>query len=108
MSAAADRPPDAPAQVNIDSAETVNVPAPQGTHLPYVQVIAAVSFIVLLCFAGVTFWVLAAKEGSGIDAATKGSVIQTWNNLAIMAAGFWVGSSLGGKMASAPARRGSP
>jgi hypothetical protein len=91
---------DGPSQVNIDKAETVNVPAAAGGHLPYVRVIAAVSFIILIAFALVTWWVLSSKEGSGIDAATKGSIIQTWNNLGIMAATFWVGSSLAGKMAT--------
>jgi hypothetical protein len=91
-------------QVRIEQAGTVNVPA-QGDRLPYVTVIATVSLIVLVCFAAVTFWVLDAAPGSGIDAATKGSVIQTWNNLAIMAAGFWVGSSLAGKLASSSASK---
>jgi hypothetical protein len=88
-------------QVAIETAERVNVPA-QGGHLPYVKVIAGVTFIVLGAFAAVTIYVLTADPASGIDAATKGSVIQTWNNLAIAAATFWVGSSLAGKMASAP------
>jgi hypothetical protein len=87
-------------QVAIESAETVNVPA-QGGHLPYVRVIAGVTFVILGAFAAVTWYVLAADPQSGIDAATKGSVIQTWNNLAIAAATFWVGSSLLGKMAAA-------
>lgn len=92
--------PDEPApQVNIETAETVNVPA-HGGQLPYVRVITGVTFVILFAFAAVTWWVLTAAEGSGIDAATKGSVIQTWNNLAIAAATFWVGSSLMGKMAS--------
>jgi hypothetical protein len=87
----------APPQVNIDNAENVNVPA-QGSHLPYVRVITGVTFVILVAFAAVTWWVLSSGAGSGIDAATKGSVIQTWNNLAIAAATFWVGSSLAGKM----------
>jgi hypothetical protein len=43
--------------------------------------------------------VLAGEPGKGIDAATKGALIQTWNNLALLAAGFWLGSSVAGKMA---------
>src|SRR4051812_46983696 len=92
-------------QVNVERAETVNVPA-NGGQLPYVKGIAGVTFAVLAAFAAVTFWVLTAGRDSGIDAATKGSVIQTWNNLAIAAATFWVGSSLAGKMATAAAPKG--
>ena len=85
--------------VQVDHADNVNVP-PANSHLPYVRVITGVTFVILLAFAAVTWWVLGSVEGSGIDAATKGSVIQTWNNLAIAAATFWVGSSLAGKMTS--------
>jgi hypothetical protein len=46
----------------------------------------------------VTWAVLSGEAGEGIDAATKGSIIQTWNNLAVAAATFWVGLSLAGKM----------
>lgn len=96
-------PVEAPtAQVNIDNAETVNVPA-QGGHLPYAWMIATVSMIILICFAGVTWWVLSSAKESGIDAATKGSIIQTWNNLAMLAASFWVGSSIAGKLATGSA-----
>jgi hypothetical protein len=92
-------PADPGAQVKVEHAENVNVPA-MGGHLPYVRVITGVTFVILLAFALVTFWVLQAGPQSGVDAATKGSVIQTWNNLAIAAATFWVGSSLAGKMTS--------
>ena len=89
---------DATPQVNIDRANTVNVPA-QANHLPYVRVITGVTFVILAAFAWVTWWVLAhGTEQNGIDAATKGALIQTWNNMAIAAATFWVGSSLAGKM----------
>jgi hypothetical protein len=86
-----------PPTVQVDQAESVNVAPPTG-GLPHARAIIAVSFVVLLAFVLVTFWVLTAGEGSGIDAATKGAVIQTWNNLAIAAVSFWVGSSLAGKM----------
>lgn len=88
-----------PPPVQVDHADNVNVP-PTNSHLPYVHVITGVTFVILFAFAAVTWWVLDSAEGSGIDAATKGSVIQTWNNLAIAAATFWVGSSLAGKMTS--------
>lgn len=86
--------------VKIETAEQVSVGVQLGTHLPYVWVLASVTGAVLLGFALVTFWVLAGEPGRGIDAATKGALIQTWNNLALLAAGFWLGSSLAGKIAA--------
>lgn len=95
--------PAAPPPVQVDHADNVNVPA-VGGNLPYVRVITGVTFVILFVFAIVTYWVLHAGEGSGIDAATKGSIIQTWNNLAIAAATFWVGSSLAGKLTTGKPR----
>lgn len=66
-------------------------------HVPHIAIIAAISLLILIGFGAVTFWVL-RESGAGIDAATKGALIQTWNNLAVMAAGFWVGSSLSAKI----------
>lgn len=96
---------DAPAEpiapvTNVENAETVNVAAPADTRIPHVWVLASVTACVLLGFAAVTFWVLAGEPGRGIDAATKGALIQTWNNLALLAAGFWLGSSMAGKIAT--------
>jgi hypothetical protein len=85
--------------VQVESAETVNVGTADG-HLPYAWIIAVVTLIILIGFGLVTWAVLDAEKGSGIDAATKGAILQTWNNLAVMGAGFWVGSSLAGKMRS--------
>ena len=90
--------PEASAPV-VGSAETVNVGG-EGGHLTYALVIAGVTFVILLGFSIVTYVVLDATKNSGIDAATKGAILQTWNNLAVMAAGFWVGSSLAGTMRS--------
>lgn len=85
--------------ISVDKADQVNV-GMSGTHLPYVWVLAAVTGAILLGFSAVTFWVLVGEPGKGIDAATKGALIQTWNNLALLAAGFWLGSSLAGKMSA--------
>jgi len=83
--------------VEVANVETVNG-STGGDHLPYVWIIGMVTGFILIAFAIITWAVLDAVKGSGIDAATKGSVIQTWNNLAVAAATFWVGSSLAGKM----------
>lgn len=93
-------PASAPAAVQVENADTVNVAAPAVNSLPHFKAIIAVTFLILGAFAAVTFYVLVAGEKAGIDAATKGAIIQTWNNLAIAAATFWVGSSLAGKMSS--------
>lgn len=61
--------------------------------VPHVKTIQAVTFTILLAFAAVTAFVL----WFGIDETTKGALIGTWNNLAVAAATFWLGSSLGGK-----------
>lgn len=82
----------------VENADTVNVVPPAGS-LPHARAIMIVSGFILVAFAAISIYVL-AFGGEGIDAATKGAIIQTWNNLAIAAATFWVGSSLGGKMAS--------
>lgn len=88
--------------VQADKVDTVNVGPVADQHLPYVWIIGSVTAIILIGFSVVTWAVLDAEKGSGIDAATKGAILQTWNNLAVMAAGFWVGSSLAGKMAPKP------
>ncbi len=80
------------------SAEGAPISPTLPAHLPYVGVLAGVTAAILAGFAVVTYFVLRGEVGQGIDAATKGALIQTWNNLALLAAGFWLGSSLSGKM----------
>lgn len=93
----------APSSVQVDNAQNVNVPG-SGTgpvHLPYAKIIATVTAAILGGFALVTWWVVKADSASDpILIGLKGSLIQTWNNLAVMAAGFWLASSLGGKLSS--------
>lgn len=79
-------------QVKIDNAETVNVPSEPIAHPGAMYLIAFVTCGVLIGFGLVTYAVLSGDAGKGIDAATKGSVIQTWNNLAVAAAAVWTTS----------------
>ena len=67
-------------------------PAPD--KVPHYGTIIAVTFFVLIGFAGVSAYILAY----GNDNTIRGSIIATWNNLAVAAGAFWLGSSLGGKM----------
>jgi hypothetical protein len=94
-------PPLAPAAVQVDNAQNVNVPGPAPTQLPYVSIIAIISLSILAGFAFVTWWVISSTAEDPTLVVLKGSLIQTWNNLAVTAAGFWLASSLGGKLASA-------
>ena len=62
-------------------------------RMNHAATIIALSILILAGFAAVTFYVMTM----GDDATIKGSVIQTWNNLAIGVGAFWLGSSLGSK-----------
>jgi hypothetical protein len=64
-------------------------------HVPHLRVVVTVSGFVLLGFLGVSIYVL----GWSTDEVTKGNVIGTWINFAMLAVGFWLGSSSGGKAA---------
>jgi len=62
-------------------------------RIPHLHVVVAVTFYVLIGFALVTGYVLVYSD----DEVTKGTLIGTWINIAMLAVGFWLGSSLGGK-----------
>lgn len=83
--------------VNVENAETVNVPGDPTAHPAAMWIIAFVTCGVLTGFGWVTFAVLNSDVGS-IDAATKGAVIQTWNNLAVGAASVWTAGQVIEKM----------
>lgn len=67
------------------------------TQIPHIRIVVAVSAFVLLGFAVVSAYVL----GWTNDDVTKGNVIGTWVNFAMLAVGFWLGSSSGGKVKDA-------
>jgi len=62
-------------------------------RIPHLHIVVAVSFFVLVGFAAVTGYVMIYMD----DEVTKGNVIGTWINFAMLAVGFWLGSSSGGK-----------
>lgn len=63
--------------------------------IPHLRVVVALCAFVLGGFGLVTAYVL----GWSNDAVTKGNIIGTWQNFAMLAVGFWIGSSSGGKAA---------
>lgn len=88
-------------QVHVDTAENVNVPADLSAHPAVIYLVAFVTVGVLFGFGWVTWAVLDAPTAAdgknvvnGVDPATKGAVIQTWNNLAVAAAAVWTTSSI--------------
>ena len=63
------------------------------SSIPHLRIVVAVSAFVLIGFLGVSAYVLGWTQ----DDVTKGNVIGTWINFAMLAVGFWLGSSSGGK-----------
>lgn len=61
--------------------------------IPNLRVVIAVSGFVLVGFSLVSGYVLVFTE----DEVTKGNIIGTWQNFGMLAVGFWLGSSSGGK-----------
>ena len=62
--------------------------------IPHLRIVVGVSAFVLFGFAAVSIYVLGWTD----DEVTKGNVIGTWVNFAMLAVGFWLGSSSGGKV----------
>lgn len=94
---AAEPPPVPPAATaSIEKAGTVNVGGPAPIDVPqhYAWIVSSFAIAVLAGFGVITYFVLSGDLGRGIDAATKGSVIQTWNNLAVAASSVWGGTKL--------------
>lgn len=62
-------------------------------QIPHMRVVVAVSAFVLFGFLGVSVYILGWSD----DDVTKGNIVGTWVNFAVLAVGFWIGSSSGGK-----------
>jgi hypothetical protein len=92
---------DADNSTNIENAGTVNTGSDLSAHPAVIYLVAFVTVGVLIGFGWVTYAILSAPTAvdgknvvNGIDPATKGAVIQTWNNLAVAAAAVWTTSSI--------------
>lgn len=62
--------------------------------IPHLRIVVAVSGFVLVGFAIVSAYILVWSS----DEVTKGNIIGTWQNFALLVVGFWIGSSSGGKV----------
>lgn len=67
-------------------------------QIPHIRIVVAVSAFVLAGFATVSGYVIGWSD----DAVTKGNIIGTWQNFALLAVGFWLGSSSAGKAKEEP------
>lgn len=63
------------------------------SRVPHLRIVVAASGAAVIGYLAFSIWVVL---GSG-DAALKGDVIGTWKSFAVLAFGFWLGSSSGGK-----------
>lgn len=61
--------------------------------MPHLRVVVASSIAAIAGYAVFSLWVVLYSG----DAALKGDVIGTWKSFAVLAFGFWLGSSSGGK-----------
>lgn len=64
------------------------------TRIPHLPIVVAVSAAAIIGFAAISFYVLWFTD----DEVTKGAIVGTWQNVALLAFGFWLGSSSGGKV----------
>jgi hypothetical protein len=63
------------------------------SEIPHLRIVVTVSAFVLLGFAAVSAYILGFTD----DELTKGNITGTWQNFALLAVGFWLGSSSAGK-----------
>lgn len=62
-------------------------------RVPHLRVVISVTAFVLVGFSLVSAYVLVYSD----DEVTKGNIIGTWQNFALLGVGFWLGSSSAGK-----------
>lgn len=68
------------------------------SRIPHLLVVVAVSAAAIIGFTAISFYVLLYTT----DQVTQGGIVATWQNVALLAFGFWLGSSSGGKVKDAP------
>lgn len=63
------------------------------SRIPHLNIVLAASASAILGYAGFSIYVM----GYTTDAALQGDVVGTWKSFAVLAFGFWLGSSSAGK-----------
>lgn len=63
------------------------------TDIPHLRVVVAATIAAIAGYAIFSLIVVLWSD----DAAVRGDVIGTWKSFAVLAFGFWLGSSSGGK-----------
>lgn len=61
--------------------------------VPHLRIVVATSIMAIIGYLGFSIWVVGYSD----DVAMKGDVIGTWKSFGVLAFGFWLGSSSGGK-----------
>lgn len=64
-------------------------------RIPHLNIVLAASAAAIVGYAGFSIYVM----GYTTDAALQGDVVGTWKSFAVLAFGFWLGSSSAGKAA---------
>ena len=64
------------------------------SRIPHLRIVVASSALAIIGYAAFSAWAILYSG----DAAMKGDVIGTWKSFAVLAFGFWLGSSSGGKV----------
>lgn len=62
-------------------------------QIPHLHIIVAFAVAAVFGYAAFSLWIMWRNE----DAALIGDVLGTWKSFAVLAFGFWMGSSSGGK-----------
>lgn len=66
--------------------------------IPHIRVVVGASLLAVAGYLIFSGWAVFHSD----DPALRGDVIGTWKSFAVLAFGFWLGSSSGGKAASGP------
>lgn len=62
-------------------------------QIPHLRIVVASSAAAVIGYLAFSLWVVLVSD----DVALKGDTIGTWKSFAVLAFGFWLGSSSGGK-----------
>jgi hypothetical protein len=63
------------------------------SRVPHLRIIVGATIAAIAGYAVFSVWVFGYSD----DAALRGDVLGTWKSFAVLAFGFWLGSSSGGK-----------